>query len=231
MDAALMTDAGEFAGVAAIERVRNPVKAAALVLGSPHVLLAGEGATRFAHRLGLPDESPETPEARRHYETRLARLAEALGREPEALDWRDYWNYPGEMPAALRAWREAGDTVGSVARDAAGRFAATLSTGGTSVTLFGRVGDVPLPGAGLQAGPAGAVACTGDGEEIIRRSVARSVYEAIQQGEPAEGAVRRAVAGFPAERSLGVIAVDARGWGAAANRAMAFASAPRPLAR
>jgi beta-aspartyl-peptidase (threonine type) len=228
MDAALMTDAGAFAGVAAIERVRNPVEAAALVLRSPHVLLAGEGATRFAHRMGLPDEVPASAGARERFERRLARLAEARGRDPDALDWRDYWNYPGELPDALRAWRAAGDTVGSVARDASGHFAATLSTGGTSVTLYGRVGDVPLPGAGLQAGPAGAVACTGDGEEIIRRSVARSVYEELRRGEPAARAVRRAVEAFPADCSLGVIAVDAQGWGAAANRVMAFASAPGP---
>ena len=225
MDASLMTDSGAFAGVAAIERIRNPVEAAARVLRSPHVLLAGEGATRFAHRAGLADEVPESPGARERFEQRLARLAEILGRDPEELDWRDYWNYPGEMPAALRAWREGGDTVGSVARDARGRFAAALSTGGTSVTLYGRVGDVPVPGAGLQAGPAGAVACTGDGEEIIRRGVARSVYEALRAGEPAAQAARRAVEGFPADRSLGVIALDTGGWGAAANRVMAFAGA------
>jgi beta-aspartyl-peptidase (threonine type) len=118
--------------------------------------------------------------------------------------------------------------VGGVARDASGHFAAALSTGGTSVTLYGRVGDVPLPGAGLQAGPAGAVACTGAGEEIIRRSVARAVYAELRRGEPAARAVLRAVEAFPADQSLGVIALDAEGWGAAANRVMAYACAPRP---
>ena len=227
MDAALTTDAGEFAAVAAIERVRNPIRAAALVLRSPHVLLAGEGATRFAHQMGLPDEVPESEGARERLQERLARLARELGRDPEVLDWRDYWNFPGEMPAELRAWREAGDTVGTVTRDAAGHFAATLSTGGTSVTLYGRVGDVPVLGAGLFAGPAGAVACTGDGEEIIRRLLARSVYASLEQGEPAARAVERAVAAFPAEHGVGIIALDSAGWGVASNRKMAFAHAPR----
>ncbi len=227
MDASLATDAGEFAAVAAIERVRNPIRAAALVLRSPHVILAGEGATRFAHRLGLPDEVPESEGARRQFEARRARLAEALGRAPDAFDWRSYWNFPGELPPELRQWREAGDTVGTLTRDAAGRFAATLSTGGTSVTLYGRVGDVPVYGAGLFAGPAGAVACSGDGEEIIRKLLARAVYESLRRGEPAARAVERAVADFSAERSVGIIALDAAGWGAAANREMAFGIAPR----
>lgn len=226
MDASLMTGSGEFAAVAAIERVRNPIRAAQLVLRSPHLLLAGDGATRFAHRMGLADEIPESEGARERFQKRLARLAEALRKDPRALDWRDYWNFPGEMPAALRGWDEAGDTVGTVVRDAQGRFAATLSTGGTSVTLYGRVGDVPVYGAGLYAGPAGAVACTGYGEEIIRRMLARSVYESMSGGEAARDAVAHAAA-FSEGDGVGIIALDAYGWGVASNREMAFGSAPR----
>jgi L-asparaginase/beta-aspartyl-peptidase (threonine type) len=112
--------------------------------------------------------------------------------------------------------------VGSVARDATGRFAATLSTGGTAVTLCGRVGDVPIYGAGLYAGPAGAVACTGEGEEIVKRAVARSVYERMSRGASARAAVEAAVAEFPERFDLGVIAVDRKGWGVAANRHMTY---------
>jgi L-asparaginase/beta-aspartyl-peptidase (threonine type) len=116
------------------------------------------------------------------------------------------------MPADMRAWREGGDTVGTVARDRAGRFAATLSTGGTSVTLYGRVGDVPIYGAGLFAGPAGAVACTGHGEEIVRQALARSVYQAIEGGVPARAAVEAAAARFHTTWDVGLIAVDRDGW-------------------
>lgn len=224
LDASLMTDDGRFAAVAAIERVKNPIEAARLVLDSPHILLVGEGATRFAHKLGLPDEIPSSPQARAKYEQRMRRLAEAVAdpnrREP---DWRRYWNFPGEMPADMRAWREGGDTVGTVARDRAGRFAATLSTGGTSVTLYGRVGDVPIYGAGLFAGPAGAVACTGHGEEIVRQALARSVYQAIEGGVPARAAVEAAAARFHATWDVGLIAVDRDGWGVAATQSMAHA--------
>ncbi len=229
MDAALMTDDGRFAAVAVIERVRNPIRAARLVLDSPHLLLAGEGATRFAHAMGLPDEVPRAAEAERKYQARLAELEAAAGRgEPAALAWRRYWNFPGEMPAAMKAWREGGDTVGTVTRDADGRFAATLSTGGTSVTLHGRVGDVPIYGAGLYAGEHGAVACTGEGEWIIRHALARATYEEIAAGASARDAVHAAVAGFPADIAVGVIAVDRGGWGVAANLEMAHGVAHSP---
>jgi beta-aspartyl-peptidase (threonine type) len=221
LDAALMTGDGRFAAVAAIERVKNPIRAARLVLDSPHVLLVGEGATRFAHKLGLPDELPLSPQAEANYHKRMQRLAAAVaaGTEP---DWRAYWNFPGDMPADMKAWRDHGDTVGTVVRDRDGKFAATLSTGGTSVTLYGRVGDVPIYGAGLFAGPAGAVACTGHGEEIVREGMARSIYQAIDAGTPARAAVEQAVARFDARWDLGLIAVDRHGWGVAATHSMAF---------
>src|SRR5688572_23461866 len=71
MDAALMTHAGEFAAVAVIERVKNPIRAAKFVLDSPHVLMAGEGATRFAHKMGIKDEIPLSAEAEKKYRDRM----------------------------------------------------------------------------------------------------------------------------------------------------------------
>jgi beta-aspartyl-peptidase (threonine type) len=226
LDAALMTDDGRFAAVAAIERVKNPIRAARLVLDSPHVLLVGEGATRFAHKLGLPDEYPTSPQAEEKYRARMQRLREVAG-APDSTepDWRAYWNFPNDMPADMKAWREHGDTVGTVVRTADDQFAATLSTGGTSVTLYGRVGDVPIYGAGLFAGPAGAVACTGQGEEIVRRSLAKTVYLDIEHGTPAADAVARAAASFDPRWDVGLIAVDRHGWGAAATQSMAHAVA------
>jgi isoaspartyl peptidase/L-asparaginase-like protein (Ntn-hydrolase superfamily) len=222
MDASLMTGDGDFAAVAVIERVKNPIRVARLVLDSPHVLLAGEGATRFAHRLGVPDEIPYSEEAKKKYEQRMVEL-EALMKKPgKKIDWRDYWNFPGEVPDAMKRWAEGGDTVGAVARDRENGFAATLSTGGTSVTLYGRVGDVPVYGAGLFAGSYGAVACTGSGEHIIEAALARTIYLAIEAGTPAKDALARAVRDFPDEVPIGVIAVDRLSYAIASNRAMAY---------
>jgi L-asparaginase / beta-aspartyl-peptidase len=229
MDAALMTGEGRFAAVGAIERVRNPILVARAVMDStPHLFLVGEGATRFAHLMGFADVVPICPEAEEKYRTRMRRLAELYGRtDTTVYDWRRYWNFPNPMPSDIVAWRKHGDTVGTLARDAAGRFAATLSTGGTSVTLYGRVGDVPVYGCGLYAGPAGAVACTGEGEEIIKRFMAHSVYEQMAKGVPARRAVEAAVRAFPNQFDLGLIALDRQGWGVAANRSMAFGMAGR----
>ena len=47
---------------------------------------------------------------------------ERLPYRPEAIDWRTYWNFPGEMPDDMRAWRDGGDTGGTVARAADGSF-------------------------------------------------------------------------------------------------------------
>jgi beta-aspartyl-peptidase (threonine type) len=239
MDAAVMTSDGAFAAVAVIERVRNPVAVARAVLDTPHRLLAGEGATLFAHRAGFADVVPTCPEAEAKYRQRIAALlAGRAGGGFDDFDWRRYWNYPGPPPATTGATGEmdapgdgappqrAGDTVGTVTRDPSGNFAATLSTGGTSITLYGRVGDVPIYGCGLYAGPAGAVACTGFGEEIIRHTMARTVYEMLAAGVPAREAVRRGVSRFPEEYSLGLIAVDRGGWGVGANRSMAHGMAP-----
>jgi isoaspartyl peptidase/L-asparaginase-like protein (Ntn-hydrolase superfamily) len=231
MDAALMTSAGDFAAVAVIERVRNPILVARAVLDTPHRLLAGEGATRFAHAVGFADEVPVCAEAREKYRRRVARLLRGeTGDGYDTFDWRAAWNFPGPPPTAADTLAGAedpllGDTVGTVVRDEKNNFAVTLSTGGTSITLDGRVGDVPIYGCGSYAGPAGAVACTGHGEEIIRQALARRVYEWMAAGATAREAVRSGVLAFPEEWTVGVIAVGRDGWGVAANRQMAWGEA------
>lgn len=228
MDASLMTRDGRFAAVGAIERVENPILVARAVLNTPHLFLVGEGATSFAHNMGFEDIIPTCPDAELKYKRRMLRLREAYGK-PAGIefDWRDYWNFPHPMPEDMKAWGTEGGTVGTVVRDGEGGFAVTLSTGGTSITLHGRVGDVPVFGAGVYAGPAGAVACTGYGEEIIRRALARSIYNRMASGVGAEQAVSDAARAFPEDHSIGLIAVDSQGWGVAANHKMAFGMAGR----
>lgn len=230
MDAAVMTSDGSFAAVAAIERVLNPVLVAREVLTTPHRLLAGDGATRFAHVRGFADQVPLCDEALAKYRERWARLLRGeAGGGFDDFDWRAAWNYPSPLPAEAAGTgaveRTTGDTVGAVARAADGTFAAALSTGGTSITLYGRVGDVPIYGCGCYAGPAGAVACTGHGEEIIRQAMARLVYERMAGGDTAREAVIAGCEIFGAEWPLGLIAVGPVDWAVAANREMAWGQA------
>ena len=62
MDAAIMDGDSLRAGaVAAIQRIKNPIKLARRVLeDGRHVILAGEGALMFAREIGFPECSPES---------------------------------------------------------------------------------------------------------------------------------------------------------------------------
>ena len=217
MDAACMDGAsGTFGAVAAIERVKNPVLVAQKVMTTPHLLIVGEGATRFARAMGFPDYDPTCPENK----ARFQRVQTILkGTDPRQLqawknyDWKQGWNFPTSLKEALGS----PDTVGCVSRDAQGRFAAAISTGGTTITFYGRVGDVPMFGAGIYAGPRGAVACTGNGEDIVRRLVAKAAYELLEKGLSAQQAVNQTLAAFPPAIDLGLVAIGPDSTGGGCN--------------
>jgi beta-aspartyl-peptidase (threonine type) len=223
MDASVMDSTGAYGAVAAIERVRHPAAVARAVMNTPHLLLAGDGATRFARQLGHPDHDPATAERRAATEILKGRIR-ARGaelpdfwRDPE--QWRRLWNYE-QPPEGLGLG--ASDTVGLVVRGPGGDFGGALSTGGTSLMLRGRVGDVPIFGAGLYAAPHGVVAATGMGERIIERLLAHTTAGWLAAGASPEDAARRAVAQV-AGAPIGVILVSPAGLAGAADRAMAWA--------
>ncbi|HUS67863.1 MAG TPA: isoaspartyl peptidase/L-asparaginase, partial [Kofleriaceae bacterium] len=113
-----------------------------------------------------------------------------------------------------------GQTVGVAVRTADGRFAAALSSGGSTAVVRGRVGEVPVPGAGLYAGPFGAIAATGRGELIIDEQLARTVHGWLAEGATASEAAERGVELLDGEAALIVItATDAA---AAARPPMAW---------
>jgi isoaspartyl peptidase/L-asparaginase-like protein (Ntn-hydrolase superfamily) len=108
-------------------------------------------------------------------------------------------------------WRSAGDTIGVVAVDGAGHLAAATSTGGIARKLRGRVGDSPLPGAGVYAADdACAVSASGHGEAIIRAVAGHEVAALVRHaGKTLAEAVRAALETVDGE--AGLIAVDASG--------------------
>jgi len=217
MDAACMDGGtGAFGAVAAIERVKNPVLVARKVMDTPHLLIVGEGATRFARAMGFPDYDPTCPENL----ARFKRVKDILqGSDPRQIeawkryDWKQGWNFPTPLKEALGS----PDTVGCITRDAQGRFAAAISTGGTTITFYGRVGDVPMYGAGIYAGPKGAVACTGNGEDIVKRLIAKATYDLLAKGMTAQKAVDRILATFPPRIDLGLVAIGPASTGGGCN--------------
>jgi beta-aspartyl-peptidase (threonine type) len=219
MDASIMDTRGRLGAVACVRDVRNPVLLARAVADTPHRLLAGAGAQRFATVRGLAPARPVTAEI---LQRRMDHLKAALQADSpketakRAAILRD-WNYAGQpVPGAS----DGCDTVGAVARDADGHFAVAASTGGVAPALLGRVGDTPLIGAGYYAGKDGAVAVTGTGEDIIPLLLAHTVYQWIAGGMPLQEALERGVAQLPEGSDIGLIAVSRTESGHHSNRAM-----------
>src|SRR5262245_33090500 len=121
-------------------------------------------------------------------------------------------------------------TVGAVARDRAGRFAAATSTGGIAGKRAGRVGDSPVPGAGTWADARCAISATGDGEAILRVALSRTIAARIESGAALRDAVASALRELHqiTSSTAGVIAVDEHGVvGLQLTRSMPIASIVR----
>ena len=204
LDAALMEGRSLGIGaVAALEGYPDAIAVARRVLEtSPHCLLAGEGAARFAAAAGF-----ERAELTR----------------PEMLEkWRQLRQQLDEDSPGV-----GHDTVGLIARDGEGHIVVGVSTSGIGLKWPGRIGDSPLVGAGFYADDEwGAVACTGLGEDLMRTMCAAEVMAALRAGLPAQEAAERVIraahtrlqrhGGRPG--NLALVCLDREGrWGAAAN--------------
>ncbi len=150
LDAAIMDGSNLKAGaVAGLRDIKNPIKAARLVMDSTaHVLLIGEGASFFAKSMGL-EVVENSYFSTKQRDEQFKRVKDREERE------------------------DPRGTVGCVALDIYGDLAAATSTGGMSGKKWGRVGDVPVIGAGTYANNSTvAISGTGHGEYWIRRVVA-----------------------------------------------------------
>lgn len=216
MDAAIMDTRGHLGAIACVQSVKNPVQLARAVADTPHWMLAGDGAQRFARAIGMLDALPVSERQRTVHRRIVAQLAGSVPAMPglnhELFD--RFWNYntPLNLPEGV-----ACDTVGAVVRGADGHFAVACSSGGTAPSLLGRVGDTPIIGSGFYAGPEGAVATTGIGEQIVRHLLARTVYGWIADGLPLQQALERGVGLFAPGIEVGLIAVSRAEAGAYSN--------------
>jgi isoaspartyl peptidase/L-asparaginase-like protein (Ntn-hydrolase superfamily) len=188
----------------------------------------GDGATRFARALGHADHDPATPEriaATEKVKERIRKVAPDLPEFWRTNAWRQRWNYQ-LSPAALNLdpASTGTDTVGVAVRAPDGRFGVALSTGGTAIMLRGRVGDVPIYGAGLYAGAHGAAAATGTGERIIEVMLAHTVQGWLAAGMSAGAAAQRGVDLIKGKAPIGLIVIGPTGVAAATSRGMAWAA-------
>lgn len=218
MDACVMDSRGTLGAVSSIQFVKNPVLVARDVAKSPHVALACHGAIQFARIMGHRFYYQPTDQARKKFGEMFDKVREheKINKIP-GEDYERYWNFVVPQTFA----RENGcDTVGAVVRDRDGIFAVAGSTGGSAPALLGRIGDTSVMGSGFYAGPHGAVAATGIGEEIIRNLLAFRVYSWIESGMPLKEALERGIALFDPEIGVGLIAVSRTEAGSHANQPM-----------
>jgi beta-aspartyl-peptidase (threonine type) len=213
LDAAFMDGATLKAGaVAGVTTVRNPITLArAIMERSPHVMLIGPGAERFAaeQKLDL------VPPSYFFTERRWQGLERDLKAKKLPIPARPA-GAPRPSAAAAQApldERKFG-TVGVVARDTRGRLAAGTSTGGMTGKRWGRVGDVPVIGAGTYAEKDCAVSATGSGEYFIRLTVAREIcalhaYKGLSIQAAADEVIQKRLTALGGDG--GVIALDGRG--------------------
>lgn len=163
LDASLMDGKTKLAGaVACVTKIKNPILAAkAVMVNSPHVMLSGRGAEKFAKAMGL-----EIVKSKYFYTERRYKSLKQM-KKREKLEGGLYDIFSG---------KEKFGTVGAIALDQFGNLSAGTSTGGMTNKKFGRVGDSPIIGAGTFAdNQTCAVSTTGHGEFFMRYVVAYDV--------------------------------------------------------
>ena len=157
----------DFGAVAGVKNILNPVSLARKVMEhTEHKFLIGEGANRFAMKMGFETVNTEVLLTERE----LA-FFNKIKADP---------NFKTRIP-----FDHPSDTVGAVALDKYGNLAAATSTGGTPRKMQGRVGDSPVLGAGAYADNGiAAASTTGWGEGIMRALLAYRVVAMIQSHAP-----------------------------------------------
>ena len=180
LDAAIMNGKDLSCGsVASLTTVKNPISLARMVMEkSQHVFLIGEGAERFADMMKVE----RVPNSWFDTERRYQQLEEELKKER------------GEGPGSPE--KKFG-TVGAVALDVHGNLAAATSSGGLTNKRWGRIGDVPIVGAGTYANNRTcAISATGYGEQFIRHTVAHDIsalmeYRGLTLKQAAEEVIQK----------------------------------------
>ena len=172
LDACIQDHAGRAGAVAFVEHFEHPISIARAVMErTPHVMLVGEGAERWALENGFTRKEVDLPEVRKAWQEWL-----------KTSDYKPVVNV------------ENHDTIGMVGVDASGRLAGSCTTSGMAYKVHGRVGDSPIIGAGLFVdGEVGAACATGTGELVIRIAGSHTVVELMRQGMEPDAACREAV--------------------------------------
>jgi N4-(beta-N-acetylglucosaminyl)-L-asparaginase len=172
LDACIMDENMNIGSVAFLQHIVHPISVARAVMEkTPHAMLVGEGALRFALSQGFKKEKLLT--------------------ETSEKEWRE-WLKKSKYEPQVNI--ENHDTIGMIALDMNGNLSGACTTSGLSYKMHGRIGDSPIIGAGLYVdNEVGAATATGHGEEVIRIAGCHTVVELMRQGHSPESACKQAV--------------------------------------
>ena len=172
LDASIMDHEFNCGSVAFLERIKHPISVARRVMEkTPHVMLVGDGALRFALENGFKKINLLTDESKRRWE-----------------EWKKTSKY--ETPVNI----ENHDTIGMLAIDSSGNISGSCTTSGMAFKMHGRVGDSPIIGGGLFVdNEVGGAVATGVGELVMRTCGTFLVVENMRRGMSPEKACKAAV--------------------------------------
>ncbi len=202
LDACIMDEKGHAGSVAFLQHIKHPISVARLVMEkTPHVMLCGKGALKFALDNGFRKEKLLTRKMRKRWKSWVK---SGEGYHPGI----NIENQPAENH----------DTISMLALDQAGRLCGACTTSGLAYKMHGRVGDSPIIGAGLFVdGDVGGAAATGTGELVMKTLGAFLIVELMRNGmspgEACRAAISRITEKIPGYRKhqIGYIALNK--WG------------------
>ncbi|WP_339770301.1 N(4)-(beta-N-acetylglucosaminyl)-L-asparaginase [uncultured Paraglaciecola sp.] len=172
LDACIMDENMNCGAVAFLQDIKHPISVARKVMEeTPHVMLVGSGAKKFALEQGFTSENLLTEQSKK--------------------DWSE-WKKLGQQKKQINI--ENHDTIGMLALDNAGNLSGACTTSGAAFKLPGRVGDSPIIGAGLYVdNEVGAATATGMGELMMKTVGCHLVVELMRQGASPQEACQKAV--------------------------------------
>ncbi len=202
LDACIMDEKGRAGSVSYLEHIKHPVSVARLVMEkTPHVMLSGKGALKFALENGFEKEKLLTPKRK--------------------TDWKKWKKEKRTFSTKINIenqLEENHDTIGMLAIDRDGRISGACTTSGMGYKLPGRVGDSPIIGAGLFVdGEIGGAVATGSGELVMKTLGTFLVVELMRSGKSPSQACKEAVERIAKKipdyqnHQVGFLAMDIKG--------------------